>query len=547
MAITSFPLLALVVVSAPIAVPVVFGPAWADVVLPMQILAVTGMRHSVQTLGGPLLMSQGRARAVMQTSFAGFVCVAASLVVGLRGGIVGVAVAYSLGDLIVFPVLLRLLHTSLGLRPRQYLMALVPALLGCCGLVAAWIVVSRVPFSNDALTLVVASIAAVGAYVVVVARVAPRDVARITTLLGARQGRGRAADAPSQAPRSSDGYDVVPPVPRTGPDPPGEGVRGARGHISASDLHAAHVIHRSAHPIGRSAAPTQRHVPAPTTTPSPHTETPMDTFTILSRTLRRWYVAVPVLVLAFGAALVLSSRQQTTYSASGSVILRGPSISLNERGEIVESNPYLNFNSALELSALATFHVIDSPSTRSVVAQAGHYSTYTVVQDGPILTFTVSGEAEATVVETIQQLAEETRTKLSGMQLEAGAPDAGQILVDVLAVPDRAASTTTSRTKVFVPILGLGLVAAVTAAMCLDAWLSWRGAQRREADELDAAPGDRAGSVDDHDSRTRRYPLPNDWRRTPDLPFEERPGGTRHVPGVNGAWPAPTMHPEPRR
>lgn len=188
MALTSFPLLALVVVSAPVAVPVVFGAAWADVVLPMQILAVTGMRHSVQTLGGPLLMSQGRARAVMLTSFAGFVCVAASLVVGLRGGVVGVAIAYSLGDLVVFPVLLRLLHTSLGLRPRQYLMALVPALIGCCGLVAAWIVVSQVPFGNDVLTLVVASITAVGAYVLVVARVAPRDVGRITTLLGARQG-----------------------------------------------------------------------------------------------------------------------------------------------------------------------------------------------------------------------------------------------------------------------------------------------------------------------------------------------------------------------
>ena len=67
-----FPLLALLVVLAPVAVPWLFGPAWEPAVLPTQILAGAGAATVVIDAIGSALMAAGRARALLGYGIAHF-------------------------------------------------------------------------------------------------------------------------------------------------------------------------------------------------------------------------------------------------------------------------------------------------------------------------------------------------------------------------------------------------------------------------------------------------------------------------------------------
>lgn len=67
-----FPLLALLVVLAPVVVPWLFGPAWEPAVLPTQILAGAGAATVVIDAIGSALMAAGRARALLGYGIAHF-------------------------------------------------------------------------------------------------------------------------------------------------------------------------------------------------------------------------------------------------------------------------------------------------------------------------------------------------------------------------------------------------------------------------------------------------------------------------------------------
>jgi lipopolysaccharide exporter len=59
------PVLALLILLAPLLVPAVFGDRWEPAVLPTQILAVVGMINTAQGGLGPLMVAVGRPRALM--------------------------------------------------------------------------------------------------------------------------------------------------------------------------------------------------------------------------------------------------------------------------------------------------------------------------------------------------------------------------------------------------------------------------------------------------------------------------------------------------
>lgn len=137
LAFASFPLMALVIVAAPVGVPLVFGEEWAAAVVPMQILAVNGMRQSVLTTMGPALLAAGRADWQLRWGLGSSVIIVASIVVGLEWGIVGVAAAYTIAGTLLSPIAVSLVGRLLDFRARDLGRALVPATVATLGLVAA--------------------------------------------------------------------------------------------------------------------------------------------------------------------------------------------------------------------------------------------------------------------------------------------------------------------------------------------------------------------------------------------------------------------------
>lgn len=94
--VVSFPLMVWVIVTAPQLVGVVYGPKWTSAIPLVQILAVTAAVQSISITIGWILLSQGRTDVLLKLGIFTTSIVGISFVVGLRWGVLGVAIAYTI-------------------------------------------------------------------------------------------------------------------------------------------------------------------------------------------------------------------------------------------------------------------------------------------------------------------------------------------------------------------------------------------------------------------------------------------------------------------
>ena len=131
MALIIFPATIGVALVAPEFVPVVLGPKWSGVVIPLELLALHALIRSNVILLTPLLMVIGEERLVMWNSIIAMIVLPISFYIGSRWGTVGIAA----GWVLIYPLLQLPLFSRIFRRidlPRsEYLRALWPALSGC--------------------------------------------------------------------------------------------------------------------------------------------------------------------------------------------------------------------------------------------------------------------------------------------------------------------------------------------------------------------------------------------------------------------------------
>ncbi len=135
-----FPLLALLAVMAPVAVPWLFGPQWEAAVLPTQILAAGGAATLTMDAIGSALQAAGRARAMLGFGVAHFAFYVVAVLAVSSHGIAAVAGAASIVHTVFLVVAYQLLMRGYGRNPIAVLWEdLSPAVISCIGLVAlAW-------------------------------------------------------------------------------------------------------------------------------------------------------------------------------------------------------------------------------------------------------------------------------------------------------------------------------------------------------------------------------------------------------------------------
>ncbi len=101
----SFPLMTWVLVTAPQLIRVVYGPKWIPVIPLVQIFAIAAMEQSIGANVGWIFLSQGRTDVLFKLGTFTTVLVVISFVVGLRGGVEGVVIAYTVATyLAAYPV-----------------------------------------------------------------------------------------------------------------------------------------------------------------------------------------------------------------------------------------------------------------------------------------------------------------------------------------------------------------------------------------------------------------------------------------------------------
>jgi O-antigen/teichoic acid export membrane protein len=99
-------LLALLVV-APDFIDMVFGDRWDDAVVPLQILCLAGVAHSLASLHWSVLQARGKAGTLLRVTALSAAVTWTGFIVGLQWGIVGVAASYAIARwLLVVPITL---------------------------------------------------------------------------------------------------------------------------------------------------------------------------------------------------------------------------------------------------------------------------------------------------------------------------------------------------------------------------------------------------------------------------------------------------------
>ena len=141
LALLTFPLSIGLALVAPHFVPVLLGSHWHDAILPLRLLALYAGFRSLTTLFPQILISTGHARRAMWISIALAIVLPVAFYVGTHWGTGGVAFAWMVAyPLLVLPLLV--IHTLrlIGLRGREYLGALWPAISATVVMtVAVWV------------------------------------------------------------------------------------------------------------------------------------------------------------------------------------------------------------------------------------------------------------------------------------------------------------------------------------------------------------------------------------------------------------------------
>jgi O-antigen/teichoic acid export membrane protein len=111
----AFPALAGLVIVAPDFVNVVLGSRWSRATPVIQILAWVGLIQALQTLSGEVLLAVGRAGTLLRFTALWFVATVGACALGLRWGIVGVAVCTAAVTTLVEPLRTYLTTQALGI------------------------------------------------------------------------------------------------------------------------------------------------------------------------------------------------------------------------------------------------------------------------------------------------------------------------------------------------------------------------------------------------------------------------------------------------
>jgi O-antigen/teichoic acid export membrane protein len=97
----SLPLMIWILVTAPQLIRVIYGPKWISVIPLVQILAITAAAQSILATVGLIFLSQGRTDVLFKWGAfsASIFCI--SFFVGLRWGVLGVAIAYTIATYVL--------------------------------------------------------------------------------------------------------------------------------------------------------------------------------------------------------------------------------------------------------------------------------------------------------------------------------------------------------------------------------------------------------------------------------------------------------------
>jgi hypothetical protein len=162
---------------------------------------------------------------------------------------------------------------------------------------------------------------------------------------------------------------------------------------------------------------------------------------------RRWYIALPSVVLAIGLSLMVFLSISTRYQSSGTMLLTTPAAggSFSQKTapeDAVRINPLLAFDGSLSTTSQIIAQVLADPRTREVLGvKAGSPDSFTATgggQNGPFLFVLGESDTPERAEQMVGVVLERARTELDERQRGLNAPESTFITSQVIVSPTKA-------------------------------------------------------------------------------------------------------------
>jgi hypothetical protein len=188
--------------------------------------------------------------------------------------------------------------------------------------------------------------------------------------------------------------------------------------------------------------------------------------------VRRWYVAVPAMLISLGLAGMAYESIPPKYETTGSVVLLSPSQGasggLSRTGP---TNPLLSFDGSLETTAQLLTQVLLSPSVQKQLAAEGAGGDYEVGDanlGGPFVNVVATGTSPSEAQRTVVLVLARARQELADREAALSAPRTSYISVSDVVKPTEARLLVGGKIKGAGAALALGLAASLGSAFMIE-------------------------------------------------------------------------------
>lgn len=220
----------------------------------------------------------------------------------------------------------------------------------------------------------------------------------------------------------------------------------------------------------------------------------MDFWSTIRVLLRRWYVALPVFVVALGLAGGVYASVATQYESTGTIVLTSPASGARATAGAQSPekvNPLLAFDGSLTTSAEILIQALQDPATVKQFEHVdGANTTYQVGNgqlSGPFVVVVADATTPAAAEKTVTAVLDLAHKQLADRQQALQAPESTYISADQVINPTPAEAKIGGKVRYAAVALALGLVAGLTAAYGVESFQQRRKTKPRKEKKTEPA------------------------------------------------------------
>ena len=204
----------------------------------------------------------------------------------------------------------------------------------------------------------------------------------------------------------------------------------------------------------------------------------MDLLELIKLVIRRWYVALPLLLVATTTTLWTATHMQPEYRASSQVLLVPPALSADtDNLGVTRINPWLG--PGLKNVARSLVVSLQAGGAAVIIAGKNLSKSYTVTADPylPIINLAAVGHTEDMAIQTVAELTELVKQSVLQLQVRYKVPEIERITTQVIDEPSLISTQSNTFKRVVGGFALAGLLITLALTIAFDSYMR-RGRHR---------------------------------------------------------------------